>query len=362
MARSGDLAADFRWQAEACAKIGSPMYAQLLGRIADDIEAHGVTAKVLTGHEYDPGPSAVALRLAGGLHRLVLAGEAEELAAYYPTVGGTWNLTGAWPHVRDLLGDRGEDLATMLDQPPQTNEVGRSAALLGGLLRIADRLMLPIRLFEIGASAGLNLRADRFRYTFPRFDPNVADPGTAAWGPEGSALQLDDVWRGPLPPLDAPLDIVERVGADIAPLDPTTLDGRIAVESYVWPDMPERVARVRGALAVARAVPATMLECDAVTTLHNLELTPGTTTVLWHSVMWQYLEAADREACEERIAELGAQGTPQMPFAHLALEPARRTPDSPHEFLVALTTWPWGERTIIGSAAPHGIPTTWEAT
>ena len=63
---------------------------------------------------------------------------------------------------REVRLDRGA-----LDQPPQTNEVGRSAALLGGLLVLVDRFQLPVRLFEIGCSAGLNLRADHYRYRHP---------------------------------------------------------------------------------------------------------------------------------------------------------------------------------------------------
>lgn len=360
MASIGD--SNFRFQAKACARLGSPMYASLLDRMADDIEVGGVTAQVIAGHEHDPGPSALALRLLGGLHRLVLGRRAPDLAAYYPSVGGSWDLDAAWPHVRTALAEHRTELSAGLDQSPQTNEVGRAACLLGGLLRVADRFMLPIRLHEIGTSAGLNLRADHFRYTFPRFDPTMSDPGKSAWGRESSPVLLEDVWRGPLPPVDAPLEIVERVGADIAPLDPTTDDGRITIESYVWPDMEARIARVRGALAVARAVPATVHRRDAVSAVRALQLVPGTATVLWHSVMWQYLDRADRAAIDERIAELGAQGTPEMPFAHLRLEPTRRTPGAEHEFLVMLTTWPWGERTILGSAAPHGIPTTWEAT
>ncbi|MDN5852195.1 MAG: DUF2332 domain-containing protein, partial [Actinomycetia bacterium] len=110
MSRSGDVSADFRQQADACARLGSPMYAQLLGRLADDIDAGGPTSRLLAGHEYDPGPSALALRFAGGLHRLVLAGQAGELAPYYPSVGGTWDLDAAWPHVRNVLGERRADL------------------------------------------------------------------------------------------------------------------------------------------------------------------------------------------------------------------------------------------------------------
>src|SRR3954454_5091325 len=144
-----DVVEAFRTQAVGCETLGSPMYGELLARLADDLEAGGPTAQVLRGHEDDPGPSGLALRLAGGLHRLVLAGAATELAAYYPTVGGIWTAGGVTA-VLDLLDRRGDDVVPLLDQAPQTNEVGRSAALLGGLLRITERRRLPVRLFEIG--------------------------------------------------------------------------------------------------------------------------------------------------------------------------------------------------------------------
>src|SRR4051812_10732155 len=140
------------------------MYAELLRGLADDLEAGGPTARVLSGHEDDPGPSGLALRLAGSVHRLVLAGTAPELATYYPSAGGIWSTSGV-SAVVDLLDRRADDVRPLLDQPPQTNEVGRSAALLGGLLQALARHPLPVRLFEIGASGGLNLLADRFRCT-----------------------------------------------------------------------------------------------------------------------------------------------------------------------------------------------------
>ena len=76
----------FRTQAQACAHLGSPMYAALLSALADDLADGGVTGHVLRGHEDDPGPSGLALRLAGSIHRLVLEGRAPELAALYPTM------------------------------------------------------------------------------------------------------------------------------------------------------------------------------------------------------------------------------------------------------------------------------------
>jgi hypothetical protein len=82
------LSSMFRWQAEACERLGSPMYANILSRIAQDAEQNGVSVQLLAGHEDDPGPSALALRLVGSVHRLVLEGRAGALAGYYPSVGG----------------------------------------------------------------------------------------------------------------------------------------------------------------------------------------------------------------------------------------------------------------------------------
>ena len=89
MADPGRMVALVREQAESCAALGSPLYAFLLQRVADDIEAGGPAYDVLRGHEDDPGPSALALRLMGGVHRLVLEGRAPALALTYPSVGGS---------------------------------------------------------------------------------------------------------------------------------------------------------------------------------------------------------------------------------------------------------------------------------
>lgn len=106
----------FREQARACASLGSPMYAQLVDRLADDIDAGGATAQVLEGHEDDPSPSALALRLVGTVHRLVPERRAAELATCYPSVGGTWDLETAWPLLERLLREeaRGPGQADLL--------------------------------------------------------------------------------------------------------------------------------------------------------------------------------------------------------------------------------------------------------
>jgi hypothetical protein len=214
-----------RTQAAACAELGSPMYAELLRRSADDVEAGGPVARVLAGHEHDPGPSALGLRLLGSVHRLVLERRAGALAAYYPSVGGTWKAEGGWRAFTALLAEQPDAVREWLDRAPQTNEVGRAPVLYGGLLHLARDL--PLRLLEIGASAGLNLRVDRFAYL---------DEDGRRFGAATDDLVLTEAWRGRrLEPWPG-MRIVERLGSDLAPVDPASNDGRMLLTAYVWPD------------------------------------------------------------------------------------------------------------------------------
>ncbi|HET6560953.1 MAG TPA: DUF2332 domain-containing protein [Marmoricola sp.] len=341
--------AAFRVQAAACRELGSPMYGELLDRAAADIDAGGPVAEVLEGHEDDPGPSALALRLLGSVHRLVLERRAGGLAAFYPSVGGTWEVDGGWRAFRELLVEQPDAVREWLDRAPQTNEVGRAAALYGGLLHVERDL--PLRLFEIGSSGGLNLLADRFGY--------VDDTGSR-FGAATSDVVLDHAWHGrrlrPWPDLE----VVERVGSDLHPVDTSTTEGRLALTAYVWPDQRTRLERLRAALREAAADPPEVRRQDARSFVAGLEPADGTTTVLWHSVMWQYLPPADRDAITARLEELGAAATGRRRLVHLRAEPARRAEGGEHEFLVRLRSWPDGDDQVLGTMAAHGTPVTWE--
>ncbi|MGH7893372.1 MAG: DUF2332 domain-containing protein, partial [Candidatus Binatia bacterium] len=276
-----DVTEYLRLQATYCTRLGSPLYAYLLERAAEDVVAGGPVAAVLAGYPHAPVASAMALRLMGGVHRLVLTGEASALAAHYPSAGGDGDPEGAWSAFHALVTARTERLRRLMEHGVQTNEVGRSAALVGGFLTVASETGLPLRCLEIGTSGGLNLRWDHFRY----------EAGDQGWGDPSSGVVLGDFQAG-APPFDTAVSVVERSGCDPAPADPTTDAGRLTLLSYVWADQTDRLARLRAACEIARRVPATIVRANAADWLEKVLARPvaGVATVVFHSIVLQYLD------------------------------------------------------------------------
>lgn len=340
-----------RAQADQCSAHGSPLTAAVLAGAAGDYEDRGPAYELLQPLAADPRGSVPALRLAGALHRLVLERRAPELALYYPSVGGTAAAADVWPAARRLIEEQGAALAELVRRPVQTNEVGRSAALLGGLLLIAAATRRPLRLLEIGASAGLNLLVDRFRY-------DVAEG--VVLGDPSSPVRLSRPWRGALPPSDVDLDIASRHGCDPAPLDPASPADRLTLTSYVWPDQLDRFERLRAALSIAtaHAVPVEALPAAAFLERELGVPVPGVTTVVWHSVVRQYLSGPQRSAVQQVLAAAGARASAEAPLAHLSLEPERVGQGS-SRFLVELTSWPGGQRRVLAECLGHGPPVSW---
>lgn len=344
----------FRARADELERGGrSRLYVELMRGAAADADAGGIVARIFAAE-----PAALAsvpeLRLLAALHHLVLSGGAPELARHFPSAGGDAPPEDAWPVARRTLVEHEPAIRERMRHGVRTNEPGRCAALYGALLWLSERHGLGVRLLEIGASGGLNLNADRYRYVV----------GGAALGDAGSPLVLHEPWRGT--PVADPagaasrLRIVARGGCDRAPIDPCTASGRLALASYVWPDEPERLARVARAAEVAARHPVAVDRADAAVWLAARlgEPRPGTLTVVWQSAVEPYLDDDERAAL--RAAFTSAVGGP---LAWLTLEapaPAARDGD---RFELRCRERPEGDGTgsarLLALAGYHGPPVEW---
>jgi hypothetical protein len=348
-ARSAEILAMFRKQAETCGAMGSQIYADLLARCADDLAANGVVARVLAGWVGHAVLDNVALRLLGAAHFLALRGDAPELAACFPSCGGSYDATRAWSALRNTFERHAERIRGHLTEQIQTNEVRRCCALLGGFLEIARAFPHPLRLLEIGASAGLNQCFDQYRYAL----------GAQRWGAPDAPLDLDAEWRGkPLETNGPSPRIASRRGCDLAPIDLRDRAQRLRLESFFWPDQTERLARLRAAcecalrsgVALERARAGDWLERE----LANLP--PGETSALFHSVMWMYVPKPERERIQVLMEEAGARASDDSPLAWLRMEGA-----SFEHCEIRLRIWPSGEDRLLGRCHYHGAWVEWLA-
>jgi hypothetical protein len=339
----------FDLQGVGCHALGSKFYGRLCQLMAADARAGGPVFRLLEPHASEPFEQVYQLRVLGGLHRIVLEGRAPELAAHYPTSGGDGDADAVWPAFLALVAVRPPEVLDALTHPVQTNEVGRSSALVGGFLTLARDTSLPLRVLEVGSSAGLNLRFDHYRY----------EQDGAGFGPADSPVRFVDRWRLGTPPFDAPLVVAERAGCDRDPIDPTTEEGRLALLSYVWPDQGERFHLLEGALDVARRVPAPIARADLVDWLGEQLATPrpGVLTVVFHSIVWQYLPDEKRDAVRRVLDEAGARASEDAPLAWLRLEPRPPSLGTPE---VRLTQWPGGAERRLATATFHAGPVHWE--
>lgn len=288
----------FRDQARACRALGSPFMADLCETLAGLLDpAQGTVVRRLLDWPGDPSVSAdsVPLRLCGALHALVLDGRNAALADAYAArrVGAALLLAVLARHEGFILG--------WLDSPPQTNEVGRAAALIAGARFLGGLCPLPMRVLELGASAGLNLNFHRYHLA-PDSGPGVV---------------LDPDWRGERP--EAGFQVVTARGVDLRPLDPVA-DG-LRLMAYCWADQDARLARLRAALAVAQAHPPQVDAGDAGAWLAGQlrEPLPGLVLVI-HTVAAQYFPPATRQEAEAALQQAGARSGDGHALAHLAME------------------------------------------
>ncbi|RAG83504.1 DUF2332 domain-containing protein [Streptacidiphilus pinicola] len=187
--------------------------------------------------------------------------------------------------------------AVILAHATQTNEAGRCATLLPLLAALPQ----PLALIEVGASAGLCLYPDRYRY---RYDD------TPAFGAAESPVTAVCATTGPVPfpAPDRMPQVVSRAGVDLNPLDPADADDARWLESLVWPGQQTRLDRLRAALTVARTEPepARIVRGDLNERIAELVAgaPKGATPVVFHTAVLCYLPPEARRAFTTAMREL----------------------------------------------------------
>lgn len=334
--------AAFAAQSRACAALGSPLTAQICALLGEGL-AHdqgAVAQRVLEWPgDCGPGGDSVPLRLAGGLHALVLRGAAPALARAYQA--GSVTLT---PLLETIAAEQ-RFLMGWLDSPPQTNEVARAAAIIAAARFVAALCPLPMTVLELGASAGLNLNFHRYH-----LDPN----GNIGEG-DGSRVMLTPEWRGDVPTTEP--QIAASEGVDLRPLDPARDGARLL--AYCWADQPVRLNRLRAALAIAAQHRPRVAQGDAANWLETrlAQPDPGHLRLIFHTIAWQYFPKSGQARCQAAIDRAGMQTGPQDALAHFGMEADGERPGAG----LRLTLWQGGQRRdwMLGRADFHGRWINW---
>ena len=361
MADQSDASLHFRsapeaieWQAQHSEKAGAVCTARVIRALLPVLETETATGRRIANWHGLTLEDAVPLRFAGGLHSLLVSGEDKRLEPIY--LGLETDQATIDALVVELVETYDHRLLPWLDRPPQTNEVGRSASIVVGLLWLSGRLGSKFGLNEIGASAGINTMLERYRYEL----------GGVETGPQTSPIQIAPEWRGEAPPSSglsggpsSGIEIVSIWGCDRDPIDLANPAQAERLKSYVWPEATARMARIDAAIRLATEQPPELVKMDAAEWVPLMLEEPqleGVTRVLFHSIVWQYIPAAGRDAITAAMEAAGAKATTDRPLAWIMLETNRET--FRHELRVKY--WPGGEDwRLLAEAHPHGEWVEW---
>ena len=333
-------------QAAYCLANDSPVTARVVTALGTLLDAPQPGAFIAQIRDW-AGPvlvDAVPLRSAGGMHALHMSGTAPELAAIY-----------AGKPADDLaiiaLAVRQHEafLLPWLDCPPQTNEAGRSSGFIAAMLWLAGQGLPPrFECLEIGSSAGINLMIDRYAY----------DLAGVRVGPDDAVMRFAPEWRGPPPP-DREISFAALRGCDVAPIDLTDPAQALRLKAYIWPELGFRFARLDAAIAAASASPPDLAAMNAADFVEQQLARPqaaGTTRVLMHSIVWQYVPEEQQSRITLAMEAAGKAASPDQALAWVGLEANRTLLNH----ALSVRYWPGeGEQHLLAAAHAHGAWVEW---
>ncbi|MDR2856301.1 MAG: DUF2332 domain-containing protein [Novosphingobium sp.] len=336
-------------QIDYCRNNGATITARIVAAIAGLLDRDDAGPFIARIRDWSGLPMAdgLPLRSAGALHGLHLSGTAPELAPIYAD-----EPADDLAIVGDVVRRHGDALLPWLDGPPQTNEAGRSSSFIAAMLWLAEQGLPPrFECLEIGSSAGINLMIDRYFYNL----------GGVKAGPEQHpVMRFRPEWRG-TPPPDRKIAIVSLRGCDVAPLDLTDAGQAMRLKAYIWPEHTIRFERHEAAIAAAGATPPDLIRMNAADFVERqlaLPQSAGTTRLIMHSIVWQYVPKDQQERIAHAMADRGRHATRDRALAWIALEGNRALLSHGLE----VRYWPGGEEPkLLAAAHAHGAWIEWLA-
>jgi hypothetical protein len=276
----------------------SPLYQVLARVVAGDDRLLELAALHRDGQQ-------PANMLMAATHMVVLRDPGLPFARFFATVAGDDAdvARGAAAEYPAFCADHHEQLAELLrTRLVQTNEPARAGAVRLALHTVAERVPSPVTFLEIGSSAGIQLRFDRW----------AIDVAGRRFGPADAPLTVRTSWRaaGEPPDLDALPVLRERLGVDLHPVDATDPEERRWLQALVWPEHRDRFVALDIALRTIAADPPELVAGDAIDVLPRLDaerLATDIPLVVFHSQVRMHVPVHRREAFEAAILALGAR-------------------------------------------------------
>lgn len=293
----------------------SPLYSHLLAVVANDEALLELAAR--TRHGQQP-----TFALFGAVHCLLLRGAYDPLANYYASVAGDAVRpvdAGAGPAFGRFCEEYYAAIAAIIStRLVQTNHVQRALVLRVGLALVRRATPAPVCVVEVGCSAGLNLRADRYAYTV----------GNATFGEPTSPVHIRADVSGAdlLPDMHELPTIADVIGIDLDPPDVSDDDDRAWLRALVWPENTHQAAHLAAAMGVVAADPPRVLRGDAIEIAPDVAaaLPQSLPRLVVHTATRIHVPVEERPAFDAAVAAFGVGG----PMLHLALEDDQRVAPS----------------------------------
>ncbi|MEV6692082.1 DUF2332 domain-containing protein [Micromonospora sp. NPDC051196] len=311
----------------------SPLYRHLLAVVANEPALVELASRTRPGQQ-------PTFALFGAVHYLLLGGVTDPLAAYYPSVAGARarpvDADAGRAFTRFCLAHADRISAILATRLVQTNHVQRSLATRLGLALLREATAAPVCVVEVGCSAGLNLRADRYAYTVG--GSTIGDPTS------GVHIRVDVPDARLLPDLARLPVIADAVGVDLDPPDLADADDRAWLRALVWPENSHQAALLAAAMRVAADDPPRVLRGDVadIGAEAAAALPAGLPRLVVHTATRIHVPVDRRPAFDAAMAAFAADG----PVLHLALEDDQRIAPSGRPGIGLTATDATGSRTI----------------